>query len=194
MLSDLGRREAALTTAEEAVRLYRGLAEARPDAFIPDLARSLSNLAAMLSALGRREAALTAAEEAVRLYRALAEARPDAFIPDLAGSLNNLANMLSDLGARPDAFIPDLARSLWVLGDLYGEIEKPDVAIATVAEAIQLLSPTFLKVPAAVIGMMAGMLQSYRAQCAAVGREPDAELLGPALAVLESLTPKEEKG
>ena len=96
--------------------------------------------------------------------------------------------------ARPDAFIPDLARSLWVLGDLYGEIEKPDVAIATVAEAIQLLSPTFLKVPAAVIGMMAGMLQSYRAQCAAVGREPDAELLGPAAEVFESLTKKEEKG
>ena len=46
--------------------------------------------------------------------------------------------------ARPDAFIPDLARSLWVLGDLYGEIEKPDVAIATLAEAIQVLTPTFL--------------------------------------------------
>ena len=33
MLSDLGRREAALAAAEEAVRLYRALAETRPDAF-----------------------------------------------------------------------------------------------------------------------------------------------------------------
>ena len=39
MLSDLGRREEALKAAEEAVGPYRALAEARPDAFIPDLAR-----------------------------------------------------------------------------------------------------------------------------------------------------------
>jgi len=44
-LSDLGRREEALTVAEEAVRLRRGLAAARPDAFTPDLALSLNNLA-----------------------------------------------------------------------------------------------------------------------------------------------------
>jgi hypothetical protein len=40
-LSDLGRREEALTAAEEAVRLYRALAAARPDAFTIQLARSL---------------------------------------------------------------------------------------------------------------------------------------------------------
>ena len=38
-LSALGRREAALAAAEEAVGLYRELAAARPDAFRPDLAR-----------------------------------------------------------------------------------------------------------------------------------------------------------
>jgi len=81
-----------------------------------------------------------------------------------------------------------------VLGDLYGEIEKPDVAIATLAEAIQVLTPTFLEVPTAVVGIMARILHSYLAQCTAVGREPDAELLGPAAEVFESLTKKEEKG
>ena len=45
--------------------LYRELAAARPDAFRPDLAMSLSNLASFLSELGRHEAALAAAEEAV---------------------------------------------------------------------------------------------------------------------------------
>jgi tetratricopeptide (TPR) repeat protein len=100
-LSALGQHEEALNAAEEAVRLYRVLAEARPNAFIPDLARSLNNLANMLSILGRREEALTAAEEAVCLRRHLAEARPDVFIPDLALSLNNLAPMLRDLG-RPE--------------------------------------------------------------------------------------------
>ena len=129
-LSDLGRREDALAAVEEAVRLRRTLAAARPDAFTPGLAGSLNNLANFLSALGRREDALAAAEEAVRLRRTLAVARPDAFTPDLAMSLNNLANFLSALGrredalaaaeeavrlrrtlaaARPDAFTPDLA-------------------------------------------------------------------------------------
>ena len=102
-LSDLGRREAALEAAEEAVGLYRELARARPDAFTPYLAGSLNNLANRLSDLGRREAALQAAEEAVALRRELARARPDAFTPDLAMSLNNLANMLSDLGRREAA-------------------------------------------------------------------------------------------
>ena len=41
MLSDLGRWEAALAAAEEAVRLHRALAEARPDAFRLEFARSL---------------------------------------------------------------------------------------------------------------------------------------------------------
>ena len=41
--------------------------------------------------------------------------------------------------------------------------------------------------------MMVGILQSYLAQCAAVGREPDMELLGPVLAVVEKMKQQEEK-
>ena len=101
MLGALGRREEALAAAEEAVRLYRALAEACPDAFTTHLAWSLATLATMLGALGRREEALAAAEEAVRLCRALAEERPDAFTPDLALSLNTLANRRAiSAGAR----------------------------------------------------------------------------------------------
>ena len=44
-LGDLGRREDALAAIQEAVTIYRELAAARPDAFRPDLARSLNNLA-----------------------------------------------------------------------------------------------------------------------------------------------------
>ncbi len=39
-LSDLGRREEALAATQEAVDIYRQLAAARPDAFLPDLARA----------------------------------------------------------------------------------------------------------------------------------------------------------
>ena len=43
MLSALGRREEALTAAQEAAELLRALARARPEAFTPDLAGSLNN-------------------------------------------------------------------------------------------------------------------------------------------------------
>ena len=66
-LSDLGRREDALAAAQEAASLYRALAAARPDAFTPNLAMSLNNLAVMQSGLGRREDALAAAQEALAL-------------------------------------------------------------------------------------------------------------------------------
>ena len=64
-LSRLGRREDALTAIDEAVGVYRELAGARPDAFLPDLAMSLNNQSGRLSELGRREDALTAIDEAV---------------------------------------------------------------------------------------------------------------------------------
>ena len=53
MLKDLGRIEEALAAAEEAVRLFRALADSRPDAFTPNLASSLINLTTTLGASGR---------------------------------------------------------------------------------------------------------------------------------------------
>jgi tetratricopeptide (TPR) repeat protein len=194
--------------AEEAVSHHRTLAAAHPDAFTADLAASLNNLANRLSDLARREDALMVAEEAVRLRRALAAVHPEAFTPDLALSLNNLAAILSTLrrreealaaaeeavrlrralaAARPDAFGVDLARSVWVLGDLYGETGKSDLAVGTLTEGLRLLTPIFVAVPAAVAGIMVGLVQSYLAQCEAAGREPDDELLRPAAAVFERL-------
>ncbi len=84
----MGDREAALSAAREAVEIRRALSAQRPDAFRPDLAASLNNLATMLSEVGDREAALSAAREAADLYRALSAQRPDAFRPDLRGADN----------------------------------------------------------------------------------------------------------
>ncbi len=158
-LSDLGRREEALTSAQEAVELRRVLAAARPDAFTPNLAMSLNNLATFLSDLGRREEALAAAQEAAELYRALAAARADAFTPKLAMSLNNLAASLSYLGRReealvvaqeavelrreltaahPDAFTPDLATSLNNLATFLSNIGREEEALTVAQEAVEL--------------------------------------------------------
>ena len=50
-LGDLGRREDALAASQEAVTIRRELAAARPDAFRPDLALSLTNLSNRLAGL-----------------------------------------------------------------------------------------------------------------------------------------------
>ena len=85
-LAELGRREDALTAITEAVQIRRELAAARPDAFRPDLAMSLTNQSNRLAELGRREDALTAITEAVQIRRELAEQNP-VFREGLARSL-----------------------------------------------------------------------------------------------------------
>ena len=57
-LSDVGRSGEALEVAQEAVRLRRDLVQASPEAHMPDLAASLSNLATILQKKGQYEEAL----------------------------------------------------------------------------------------------------------------------------------------
>jgi tetratricopeptide (TPR) repeat protein len=146
---------------QEAVDIYRRLAAAHPDAFLPDLAMSLP-LGGRLSDLGRREEALAAAQEAVDIYRRLAAARPDAFLPDLAMSLSNLGGRLSDLGRREEA-------------------------LAAAQEGIQLFTQPFLKHPQAYASRMVLMRKVYLSICEATGREPDEALLTPIIEALQQM-------
>ena len=76
-LRELGRRDDALAAIDEAITIYRPLAEATPDAFLPDLARALNIRSTCLRELGRRDDALAAIDDAITIYRPLAEATPD---------------------------------------------------------------------------------------------------------------------
>jgi len=156
---DLGQREAALQSTQEAVNIYEQLAKDRPDAFLPDLAMSRNNLGNMQGELGQREVALQSTQEAVEIYRRLAKDRPDAFLPSLATSLNNLGAMQSSLGQReaalqstqeavetyrrlakdrPDAFLPDLATSLNNLGNAHDELGQRETALQSTQEAVEI--------------------------------------------------------
>ncbi len=99
--SALGQREAALISMQEAVDLRRKLAQARPDAFLPDLAMSLNNLGAMQAALGQREAALVSAEEALDAIWPFFLRLPAAFEPFAGIYLRNLREHLEALGRPP---------------------------------------------------------------------------------------------
>jgi Tetratricopeptide repeat len=64
-LAETGQRQAALAAAQEAVAIRRPLAAASPDAYLPDLVSSLSNLGRHLAQVDRPGEAGTAWESAI---------------------------------------------------------------------------------------------------------------------------------
>ena len=189
-LSDVGDRVGALVAAREAVELYRGLAEASPAAYTPDLAMSLSNLANCLSEVGERNEALVAAREAVELYRGLAEVSPAAYTPDLAMSLSNLANRLSAVGDRdgalgaareavrlrralaevsPAAYTPRLAGSLNNLANCLSAVGHWKGALGAAREAVELYRGLAEVSPAAYTPDLAMSLNNLANCLSAVG-------------------------
>ncbi|NSC25291.1 trypsin-like peptidase domain-containing protein [Streptomyces albus subsp. chlorinus] len=104
------RPKRALRSADEAVGLLRGVAEAGHEGGDVDLARALGNRAGVLAALERTEAALRDSEETVALFRAAVEARSSEDggvdsgpVEDLAIALTNHAHMLLSTGAAEEA-------------------------------------------------------------------------------------------
>ncbi len=151
--------EEALAVTREATGILQPLAEAHPEVFKPDLAKSLNNLASLLSRLGYLEVALKTARGVVEIRRELAQAHPDACQPDLAQSLHNLANHLSKGGLRkdalaaareavdlyrelaqrrPDTFRSGLAMSLNIQAKLLSELGQSDAALEVAREAVDI--------------------------------------------------------
>ena len=194
-LGDLGRREEALAAIEQAVTIRRQLAQAHPDAFLPDLAASLNNQSGRLTELGRREEALAAIEQAVTIYRQLAQARPDAFLPYLARSLNNQSVRLGDLGRReealaaieqavtirrqlaqahPDAFLPDLAGSLNNQSNRLAELGRREEALDAIEQAVTICRQLAQARPDAFLPYLAGSLNNQSVRLGDLGRREEA--------------------
>lgn len=111
-----------LQATEQAVTLYRRLADKAPDAFLPDLAISLNNLGIRLSALGRREEALQATREAARIDTRLFRQLPQAFKQLWLRSLRNLRARCQEAGVDPLSD-PELAEMMKLLEGVEKERE-----------------------------------------------------------------------
>ena len=90
--------EEALDAIEEAVALYRDLTAIRPDAFRPDLAKSLNNLSSRFFDLGRQEEALDAIEEAVATLREPFLTQPMAFGQQMDLMISNYLELCKGTG------------------------------------------------------------------------------------------------
>lgn len=207
-LSTVGRLAEALALAEEAVDLLWPLARVSPDPYEPYLAISLNNLAIRLSDLGRWTEALAPAREAVEIRRRLARANRQACEPELASSLNNLSFVLSGLGlnaealatadeavaiyrrfatGRPNVHEIDLAISLNSLANMLSKVGQRANALMRLEEAMSLLMSYFVAMPVALAPRMARIAKDYMELCDALPNEVDLKLLGPLVAVFQSL-------
>jgi len=75
--TELGLHEEALAASQEAVDFYRRLAQDRPDAFLPELAGSISVTWDVLTALDRQTEAAPAAHEALEILAPFVERYPE---------------------------------------------------------------------------------------------------------------------
>jgi tetratricopeptide (TPR) repeat protein len=101
LLMDLGRAEAAVAPAREAVTVMRGLAD-RQAAWRPSLALTLDNFANALTHNGFHDDARAASEEALALYRAARISNPG-LDADIARVLLNYSQRLFHAGRSRDA-------------------------------------------------------------------------------------------
>ena len=192
---DTGQMAEVLKHARDGVQSYRVLAEASPQAYTPNLAMSLNNLAAFLSEVGERNEALEAARKAVELYRGLADASPQAYTPNLAASLNNLASFLSEVGeqdealeaareavelyrglaeASPQAYTPDLAASLNNLANRFSAVGERNEALEAAREAVRLRRALAEASPQAYTPNLAMSLTNLAAFLSEVGERAEA--------------------
>lgn len=107
-LSDLGDSEAALKAAQEAVALRRKLADARPDAFTPDMAMSLDGFSKILIAQGRPTEAERMLHEAITLLSPLFLNSPNAFFSPIGALCRDYGKIT---GCAKNWLIRGLSRS-----------------------------------------------------------------------------------
>jgi len=144
----------------KALTLYRQLATKNSDAYLPNVAKTLNNLANLHYAKNDYAAAEAGYNEALVAYRQLASQNPDAYLSYVAGTLNNLALLhyaKNDYAAaeagynealairrqlaakNPDAYLPDVAMTLINMGMLYKELANKEQSLAMVREALPIL-------------------------------------------------------
>ena len=205
LYKDLGLREAARDSAEEAVAEFRSLARKSPARFMSDLSQALYNLSNRLGDIGLKDAAFSAIEESAGIYRRLASERPELYLSDLAMALNAESNHLFGVGkaeqARsaieesvqiyrpladrfPEKFAPDLALALYTLsnclasyGDTEASLRASEESIGLYRSASALSPEAFQEDLARTLGGHADKLASMDRGRAALGFATEASAI-----------------
>ena len=195
LLDQVGRTAEALDLEQEAVSIFRKLAEEMPDVYRPDLARSLNSLGNCFGALWLTHEALRVTQEAVGIYRELAKEQPDQYRHRLATSLTNLGNRFGQLGEpheafpftqeavgihrelakeQPELYLLSLAHSLRNLGNMYLALDRAEKALPAAQEAVLIYRVLAEEMPDQYRPDLAGSLLPVGIAFSFLGREPEA--------------------
>jgi tetratricopeptide (TPR) repeat protein len=104
-LSALGRREEALAKAQEAVRIREQLAQARPDAFLPDLAMSCGARGAILATMDRHQDAAASFADGIRVLTPVFQRVPTAFAQLMGNLARNYLRSCEQTQQEPDGVL-----------------------------------------------------------------------------------------
>jgi tetratricopeptide (TPR) repeat protein len=195
-----------------ALKIFRQLAEKKPDAFLQDVAMTLNNLGVFYRANQKMLQAEGAYNEALKIYRQLAGKNPDAFLPDLAMTLNNLGdyyginNKMPQAEAaykealliqrqladkNPDTFLPDVAMTLNNLGLYYQANQKMPQSEAAYNEALLIYKQLADKNPDAFLPNFATTLNNLGLYYQANQKMPQSEAAyNEALSICRQLADK----
>ena len=100
---DPGRLEAANKEFTETLGIYHELADKYPEAYRPNVAMTLNNLAILDSRQGRMEEARQGFAEALGIFRELTQKNQEVYWPLVATTLNNLADADLNQGRLEEA-------------------------------------------------------------------------------------------
>lgn len=142
---------------EDALKLYRALAERQPQVYTMHVATTLNNLGNVRARLFELDEADATLEEALAKYRVLAEQQPELYEPDVAGTLINVGAVRAQLRKfgeaeaayeeslkisqalaerQPEVYVPHLAKTLMNLGNVLVSLQKSSEADAAYEKAL----------------------------------------------------------
>lgn len=141
----------------EAISIYKNLAENTTDFYLPDVALNVGNLAVMHEVQEKYEQAEKEYNEAIIIYKELAEKTPEAYLPDVARNTGNLAilhdhchkyeqaeeeynkaiSIFRDFAKKASAdYLPDVALYVGNLAIIHDNLDKYEQAENEFYEAI----------------------------------------------------------
>jgi tetratricopeptide (TPR) repeat protein len=95
--------EQAVSSYEDALKIWRTLAIEDPQTYLPDVAVTLNNLGTLQRDMSDFRQALASYEEALMIRRGLAANDRQAYLPDVAAALNNLGVLQRTMQDYPEA-------------------------------------------------------------------------------------------
>ena len=158
------------------VEFYRKLAKQSPEAYLPEIALNIGELANLHSDQHRYKQAENEYSEALGIYRKLAEKSPGAYLPEVVRNIGNLALLHSELHRyeqaeqeydeaiwiyrkltekSPEAFLPDVALNIGNLASLHGNQRKYEQAENEYSEALGIYRKLAEKSPEAYLPKVA---------------------------------------